>query len=355
MLEIGAGGETLVAYIRVAILAILLILPGISSIFSTAPFEATAGATGLTIALLISFYWLKLTKHEPRPVWLPFATTASDVTSVSLVLILLTMVNPSAGANSIVTWLCYPLSIMTTALRNDIRVTLFAGALAFIQFGILLLYIFSMPKHMLFSAQYGAVDLSNSMQRLIVLLVFTLSTALIVYRMQRLVTISGTDALTGLHNRMYLNENVPRLIRIAQRKQSPLSVAIIDIDFFKAINDQLGHSVGDAALKHTVSIIGSCLQAGESLSRIGGEEFLYVAKTDPATAFQRLDAIREKMAGSPFLVEDGSTRMITISAGIASYPETAETLSALLKAADKRLRQAKQNGRNCVVHTDVIS
>jgi len=349
MLEIGAGGESLVAYTRVVIVLLLLLLPLASTLFSDAKFESSAGAIGVLIALLVSLYWLKLTKREPRPTWLSFATTASDITSVTLVLALLAMVNPSAGGNSVVTWLCYPLCIMTTALRNDIRVTWFAGGLAIVQFSLLLLYLFSLPENALYSSEYGTVETANSVQRLILLVIFTLSTALIVYRMQRLVKISGTDNLTGLHNRMYLNEHVPRLIETAEKTNSPLSLAIIDLDFFKAINDQHGHHVGDMALKHAVSVIRGRLQKGESLLRIGGEEFLYVAKLPPEAALANLETLRTTLADSHFRMDDGASKQITFSAGVAAFPRHANSLSLLLKTADAHLRMAKQGGRNRIV------
>lgn len=354
MLEIGAGGESLVAYARVGIVLLLLLLPLASTLFSDAPFESSAGAIGVLIALLVSLYWLKLTKQEPRPRWLSFATTASDITSVSLVLLLLIMVNPSAGGNSVVTWLCYPLCIMTTALRNDIRVTWFAGGLAMLQFGLLMGYLFGLSSESLFSVEYGTVELSNAIQRMILLAIFTLSTALIVYRMQRLVKISGTDNLTGLHNRMYLNEHVPRLIETAKKNSSPLCLAIIDLDFFKAINDQHGHQVGDRALKHAVTVIRERLQPGESLLRIGGEEFLYVGKNSPDMARLQLESLRRALADSHFRLEDGSSKQITFSAGLSAYPQHGDSLSLLLKAADGHLRLAKQGGRNRIVTEQLL-
>ena len=349
MLEIGAGGETMVAYVRVSIVAMLFTLPLASLIFSGADYENNAGAVGVFIALLISLYWLKLTKTEPRPNWLPFVTTASDVSSVSLVLLIITLINPSAGSNSVVAWLCYPLCILITALRNDTRVTWFAGLLAFAQYALILAYILSLPEAQQFSHEYGTATLSNAVQRLLLIILFTLSTSLIVYRMQLLVKISGTDNLTGLPNRMYLNQYVPRLIESARKRNTSLTVAIIDLDFFKTVNDEYGHHVGDAALRHVVDVINTELDSDESILRVGGEEFLFVSHHDSASAKARLECLRKLVAASPFKPDHEHSKLITFSAGVANFPLHADTLSDLLKHADSNLRQAKQSGRNQII------
>lgn len=350
MLEIGAGGELLIAYVRVALTALLLMLPLASAFFVGATYETFAGACGVLLGLIISLYWLKLAKREKRPNWLSFATSATDVSGVSLVLFMLAIFNPSAGTNSVVTWCCYLLCILSTAMRNDLRVTFFAGSLACIQFAGLVYYVIGIRSHELFSIEYGTADLSNSIQRIILLFIFTLSTALIVYRMQKLVKISGSDGLTGLPNRMYLNRRVPQLIQHAKNKNQALSFALIDLDHFKRINDELGHQAGDTALCHVVDILRKALHPNESLMRIGGEEFLFITPCIVQDAFKRVDFLRLAVAQSHYCQEGSpSAHQITFSAGISGSPSDAEDMSGLLRCADLRLRQAKANGRNQVV------
>ena len=350
MLEIGAGGELLVAYIRVALIALLMMLPLASAFFFDAPHEIIAGIGGVLLSLVISLYWLKLAKRESRPFWLSFASTTSDVSSVSLVLFLLASFNPSAGTNSVVAWCCYLLCILSTALRNDVRVTFFAGSLAAIQFSAVIFYVLVLNSGNLFSAEYGTANLSNSIQRIFILLIFTLCTALIVYRMQRLVQISGADGLTGLPNRMYLNRRVPQLIQKAKKRGVPLSFALIDLDHFKRINDELGHQAGDTALCHVVGILQKALHPNESLMRIGGEEFLFITPCNVPDAFKRVDILRLAVAQSHYRPDDSSTsHQLTFSAGISGFSSDAHDMSGLLRCADLRLRQAKANGRNQVV------
>src|SRR5271155_5693138 len=105
------------------------------------------------------------------------------------------------------------------------------------------------------------------------LLVCTLLTAVIVYRMQRLVLLSGTDTLTGLPNRSYLVHRVPQLIEESRKNDASFSLAIIDLDHFKRINDEYGHPVGDRALRHVVVLLRNELAKDEALMRVGGEEF----------------------------------------------------------------------------------
>lgn len=350
MLEIGAGGELLVAYIRVALIALLLMLPLASAFFFDAPHEIIAGIGGILLSLIISLYWLKIAKLDKRPYWLSFASSTSDISSVSLVLFLLASFNPSAGTNSVVAWCCYLLCILSTALRNDVRVTFFAGSLAAIQFSTVIFYVLVLNSDNLFSAEYGTANLSNSIQRIFILMIFTLCTALIVYRMQRLVQISGADGLTGLPNRMYLNRRVPQLIQKAKKRGRALSLALIDLDHFKRINDQLGHQAGDVALCHVVDILRNQLQAGESLMRIGGEEFLFITPCTLPDAFKRVDFLRGAVAQSHYCPDDSSTsHQLTFSAGISGFSSDAHDMSGLLRCADLRLRQAKANGRNQVV------
>ncbi len=350
MLEIGAGGELLVAYIRVALVSLLLLLPIASAFFVDDRYETLAGAIGVLFGLVLSFYWLKLAKRDRRPAWLSFATSAADISSVSLVLIMLALATPSAGTNSVVSWCCYLLCILSTAMRNDVRVTFFAGFLACLQFAALVFYVMSMRSDELFSTAYGTADLSNSIQRIILLFIFTLSTALIVYRMQKLVKISGSDGLTGLPNRMYLNRRVPQLIQHAKNRVQPLAFALIDLDHFKRINDELGHQTGDTALCHVVNILRSKLHADESLMRIGGEEFLFITPLFVVDAFKRVDLLRQAVAQSHYSPEDSRTNhQLTFSAGVSGFPNDAEDMSGLLRRADLRLRQAKANGRNQVI------
>jgi two-component system, cell cycle response regulator len=353
MLEIGAGGELLVARIRVVAACILLLLPLANLLLGGSYYESMTGAIGAVGALLLGLLWLRLSKHGRLYRWLPFVSAACDVTMVSAVLFLLALNNASAGLNSVVVWCCYPLAIMAATLRNDVRVCLLAGALAIVQFSLLAIFLMHQSDGVLASTDYGIVSASNQVQRVVLLIAISMLSAAVVYRMQLLVQLSGTDGLTGLPNRLYLNHRVPHLLAQAKVDNATLSLAIIDMDLFKRINDDLGHLVGDKALRHVVRTIRQELNAEEPLIRIGGEEFLLVMRIPIGNAWERVELLRKRLNDKPFLSHpDAVPRTLSFSAGIACSPHDASDLSGLLKHADCRLRAAKQEGRNRVIARD---
>jgi diguanylate cyclase (GGDEF)-like protein len=357
VLDIGAGGELLVARIRLVATMLLMLMPLINLLTGGGVFESLAGFAGTGLGLLLAFLWLTLAKQRRRFPWLPFVTSASDVSMETLVLLLLATQSPAASLNTLIVWSCYPLSIFATALRNDGRVTLFAGLLAMIQYSALVVWVFVQagPHAVLATAAYGEVSISNQAQRLVLLLVATLLTAVVVYRIQRLVMLSGTDTLTGLPNRSFLVHRVPQLIEQSRKEECSMTLAIIDLDHFKRINDDYGHPVGDRALRHVVEMLRNQLGREEPLMRVGGEEFVLVLKHPIGTAWEQIEALRKRVAAAPFSPDEdapdaaSNTCTLTFSAGLASCPQDAVDVSGLMRHADQRLRKAKQTGRNRVV------
>lgn len=353
MLEIGAGGEILIARIRIVAALLLFLLPLTNLLLGGSLYESTTGLLGVAIVFLLSLLWLRLSRHQRRYRWLPFVSAACDVTMVSIVLLLLSLNNPAAGLNSVVVWCCYPLAIMATALRNDVRVCILTGVLAITQFVLLFILIMYFTDGAVYSVDYGTATVSNQIQRAVLLIASTLITAMVVYRMQRLVLLSGTDLLTGLPNRLFLNHRVPQLLLQAKTDNASLSVAIIDLDLFKRFNEELGHVVGDKALRHAVQVIRQHLNAEEPLIRIGGEEFLLIMRLPMGAAWERVDYLRRQLNASAFHTEGRSDAYtLSFSAGIACCPNDAGEVSDLLKHADRRLRAAKLQGRNRVIARD---
>ncbi|MBS0192698.1 MAG: GGDEF domain-containing protein [Proteobacteria bacterium] len=358
VLDVGAGGELLVARIRLVATLLLMLMPVINLLTGGGVDESLAGFAGTGLGTLLAWLWLILARRKRRYSWLPFVTSASDISMETLVLVLIALQSPAASLNTVIVWSCYPLSIFATALRNDGRVTLLAGLLAIVQYGTLALWVFANAHGQpLVSPGYGEVSVSNQAQRMILLLVTTLLTAVVVYRIQRLVLQSGTDTLTGLPNRSWLMHRVPRLLESAQRDQRSVALAIIDLDQFKRINDRHGHPVGDQALRHVVTVLGDALADGETLMRVGGEEFVLTLPHSMGPAWERMESLRQRVADTPMQLGDaeGGGRpdaerlSITLSAGLASYPADGTDMSALLKRADQRLIVAKRGGRNRVV------
>src|SRR5688572_4369109 len=355
LLEVGAGGELLVARLRAVIAVALLMLPLINAAGGGGVRETMIGLGGAVFVNVFAQVWLALARRSRQLPWLPFVTTAYDVSVTTLILVVLAVHHLPAALNSLIVWCGYVLAILLTALRSDGRVTLFAGALAVAQYATLVLAVFavaSSPEQLL-STDYGAVTLASQGQRLVLLMIVTLITAMVVYRMQRLVEMSGTDGLTRLPNRIWLQHRVPRLFDHIRENGGSLTLALIDLDHFKRINDNNGHHAGDRALRHVVSALRDQAEPGEWLVRLGGEEFVMLLRKPLGTAWERVDAIRQAVAEKPFEVERGAEPMqLTFSAGLVGYPHEGLDLSNLLRRADHRLRLAKRQGRNRVIARD---
>jgi diguanylate cyclase (GGDEF)-like protein len=354
MLEIGAGGEILLARLRLVVAIFLLLLPIINHASGGPLYETLVAVTGIGLVLILSQVWLSLARHRRRHRWLPFASAAFDVSLVSLVLWLLALDSPVAGLNSMVAWSCYPIAIIATVLRNDTRVTLLAGALAVLEFVALSVWFLNFADGPQSSPVYGTAEAGTQVQRALLLVAFTVVAGVIVYRMQRLVALSGTDGLTGLPNRTYLRHRVPRLVEEARADGQTLSLALLDLDYFKRINEELGHLTGDRALRHVVDALRLQLTRAEPMMRVGGEEFVIVLHQPLGAAWERLDLLRRRLQATPFTHEDGAPpRTLTVSMGLACCPHDATDVSGLMRIADERLRAAKRAGRNRVIARDV--
>ncbi|KQZ60290.1 hypothetical protein ASD53_03875 [Lysobacter sp. Root559] len=355
MLEIGAGGELMVARLRAVLAAMLLLLPLVNAIGGGTIQETLIGLGGAIFVNVFAQLWLVLARRPRRYRWLPFATAGFDVTATTLVLIALALQHLPSGLNSLIVWCGYPLSIVLTALRSDGRVTLFAGAMAIVQYGVLVLAVFALTSspEQLISSDYGAVAPGGQGQRVLLLLMFALITSMVVYRMQRLIEMSGTDGLTRLPNRTWLVHRIQRLFDAVRHDGGSLTLALIDLDHFKRINDDNGHHAGDRALRHVVAVLREQSGSTEWLVRLGGEEFVLLLRKPLGTAWEQVDAIRQVLAERPFEPGRGADPLhLTFSAGLAGYPQEGSDLSRLLRRADRRLQQAKQTGRNRVVARD---
>lgn len=156
------------------------------------------------------------------------------------------------------------------------------------------------------------------------------------------------DPLTGLFNRRHLDEALSAALARCVREQQSLTVAMIDIDHFKQVNDRHGHPGGDALLRALAQLLQSGVRAGDLACRMGGEEFLLVLENAPLQGtVQRLQDLREAFAALQVEYE-GRTMRATLSAGVASFPRHGKDPAQLLLAADKALYAAKESGRNRV-------
>jgi two-component system, cell cycle response regulator len=159
-----------------------------------------------------------------------------------------------------------------------------------------------------------------------------------------------TDALTGLHNRRYMASHLDTLMRSASAAK-PISFLILDIDYFKAVNDTHGHDVGDEVLREFANRISANVRGIDLACRHGGEEFVVVMPdTDSGFAFTVAERLRQSIESTPFKISRApNTLTITVSIGIASSAGADDVPDKLLRRADQALYRAKREGRNRVV------
>jgi two-component system cell cycle response regulator len=168
---------------------------------------------------------------------------------------------------------------------------------------------------------------------------------------QRLARDAETDALTGLHNRRWMDRHYPRTLRRHESPGRSASLLMIDIDHFKRVNDEHGHPVGDLVLCHAARCIEIALRPGDLCARYGGEEFcVLLPDVDAYMASRIAQRICKTFNSTPFALATGASLALSVSIGVASWDQL-RPLSALLEAADGALYQAKRQGRNQVVAT----
>lgn len=167
----------------------------------------------------------------------------------------------------------------------------------------------------------------------------------------KLIQLAITDGLTELYNYRYFKEQLTQEIIRAKRHNNYLSIAMIDIDYFKNYNDTHGHPAGDLVLKTMADLLRNNIRKIDIAARYGGEEFaLILAETDKQAAGFVANKIKNLIEQQKFNYEETQPNgKLTISMGIATFPDDAMTLDALVKIADQRLYRAKKAGRNRVV------
>jgi len=201
----------------------------------------------------------------------------------------------------------------------------------------------------LFTLKYVGGLAAQLAPMLLVAYVTTMFSADIRYGLNKAKLLSETDELTGLFNRRGFAMVVDRLFAQAQRYNRPVTVMMIDMDRFKALNDSYGHEWGDRMLRLVAKCIQTELRHTDVLARYGGDEFVALLPETPAdSALDVASRIREAVAGTP-LEADGRSVVGSVSIGIASYPEAGRTLDSILGRADRAMYLAKQKGRNGVV------
>ncbi len=160
-----------------------------------------------------------------------------------------------------------------------------------------------------------------------------------------------TDALTGLHNRRYMETHLGTLVEQAASRGKPIAVLVLDIDYFKSVNDTYGHDAGDDVLREFAIRLRKSIRNIDLACRYGGEEFVIVMpETDMGVATMVAERLRRRIAAEPFAIQQDMRLLdVTISIGIAARQEAGDTAATILKRADQALYRAKRDGRNRVV------
>ena len=342
-----SSGELLVAIVRLVVFSAVLV------IFFVPGFDGGVFAIGLTlnlVALLWGVVVLVVVVRSYRP-WMGYVSSLGDVSLVTAAMVAFLITDrPEVVVSSKVLFEIYFLAIGFCALRYDWRVCAAAGALATVQFLAVVTYAqaswdLSVPR----SDEYGVFSWGIQAARVILLLTSGFLATLIVLRGQHLRSLSNTDSLTGIRNRGYFDERLSQELRRAHRYKRRLTVAILDIDRFKLFNDTHGHSMGDQVLRNVAQTITRSVRATDVAARYGGDEFaMLFPENAPDSVLPTLETLRADLANEGSS-GPGEIDGITISVGVAGYPEDGDFASRLMEVADDRLYEAKHAGRNRVV------
>jgi two-component system cell cycle response regulator len=354
----GVAGELLVAKVRLSLATVLLLIPVINSLFF--PVEPKEGFVGISLVsgtffLSVTVYYL--ISREYNPSWLSFASSGFDVTLVSAALAIFLFVDePHTAVNSKVVFEGYFLAIASTSLRYDKRVCVTAGLLAFSEYLAIVYYAatrWDLNNAIYSPYPYGLFSWSAQISRLIMMLTASALSLALVARSQKLLRMATSDPLTGLFNRGYVDDRFAIELSRARRHRRQLTLAVIDVDRFKSLNDTHGHSAGDLVLRKIGELLRHSFRQSDTAGRYGGEEFVVILpEMNIEDAQRKLESLRELVASTPIELNGrGETVIVTISAGLAGLPEDGKDAAELFALADERLFQAKREGRNRVVAT----
>jgi diguanylate cyclase (GGDEF)-like protein len=356
LVDAGFRGELLIAGIRVLIILLLLALP--LDRYLQAPGHGRqlvlwVAAAALAEALVV---YSAVTRSWGRN-WIGFTSGVLDVSLVSLCLgIFVRLGEPLGATNDLVLFPLYLLAIGATSLRYDWRICILTGATAVVQYATLLAYVVWLwdldDPASLFGGEFSR---TAQLGRLLLLAIATVLATVLVLRAREQRRLSSRDRLTGLANRGYFDESIPRLEALALRSNEPVSVAMIDVDRFKRFNDTHGHPAGDRALKAVADAIASSFRTTDLVARYGGEEFAGLFPgLQHDDAVKRLEELRATIERLRVPVGGGATARLTVSTGLAVWPANGDNLTETLAIADGRLYLAKQSGRNRVVSSDGV-
>ncbi len=281
--------------------------------------------------------------------WVAWVTCAADVTLTSAALLfVLVEGGPDVATHARTFYELYFLVIMSAGLRYDWRLCVWTGGLSMLAYA-LLVWLAAGPLD-LEDPEHGDFAWASQAVHFLLLALGGTIMATVAQRGKRLRLMVGVDHLTGLSQRAPFLERVDEELARARRRAAPLSVAILDLDGFKAFNDTFGHPAGDRALQLVASRLRASVRKSDLVARFGGEEFVVAfPETAVDQARLRVEHIRAELARQTVPVGRGEHRQVTVSAGVGSWPADGDSFDAVLSRADGRLFEAKRRGKNQVV------
>ena len=357
MLDRSAGGTSalMVAQVLAPLLAVPAILllrePGNELAFLCVSLGAVAVAYTLAAQALA--------RRVRQPFWVQLANSGVYTILISYLLYaFLTVDHPREHLHWVIFFL-YFLMIGGIALSDDPRQALCTGGFSIIGYGLVIIFMRAaaeagVPTAMRLSEEYEWVANSAKIALLAGTTVVAASSAA---RGRALRRLSLRDGLTGMLNRHAFDNCLEHLAARAAENDTQLTIAMLDIDHFKKLNDDYGHATGDRVLRWVATRIESTFRSTDLVARYGGEEFVVALfDTTDSTVFERLQVLRAHIATSALHerrsdAPQGSGREIrtSVSIGVAQYPNDGDSVNDVLALADARLYTAKNAGRNCIV------
>jgi len=346
--------EAVVAQVRLVVLALLCLMPIVQLVTEPGELETAFGLVSVLLALAFGVVIHVFVQHGKGRSQLPFISSLLDVTLVSLGLgFFLAVDQPLVATNSFIVFPFYFLAIATSSLRYDPRICLLTGGVASAEYAVIikLALMIGVADPVRMGEQvmtHGRFDLLGQLVRIFLMLAAAVIAAVSVVRARDLLSRSARDPLTALLNRAAFAEMARVELARSRRHGGTLALVLLDLDFFKRVNDIHGHQVGDKVLAWFAKLLHDSFRESDAVARLGGDEFaVLLSGPSLGRSAARLEELRSWVENR--VIPETPFVSITVSAGIASHPDDGESIEALLEVADDRLYEAKDSGRNRIV------
>lgn len=346
LLQAGGEGELVIARIRSVLAIAGMAVALVGAYRNPLSVDVQIYQKFFIVAVAVSLVLHLIVRRADYGWWLGFTTSIADVTLISLGLAwFLVAGSPASALNSTLLFPAYFYALAATTIRLDHRACLAAGLVAGVQYLLMVVY-----SAVAYGIDAPFVEPETQAVRIGLLLGMAAIGVIVNRRMQTPHVLSANDSLTGLLNRHAFEDRWTSEVARARRYGRPISIAVLDIDYFKQFNDRHGHVGGDTALEIVATTLRSRVRATDFVGRMGGEEFIVaLPETGSSAAVALVEGLRKAVAETMMLIPGNRVpASVTVSAGVASWPEHGEEITRLMERADDRMYEAKLDGRNRV-------